>query len=77
MELSLVGRTPNREQLTAWMVNERFHVDDLRRDLKASARTARHRPILRERLELILVLVVEVLCLLLFIDFLFIGYYLE
>ena len=34
-------------------------------------------PTLRERLELILFLVVEVLCLLLFIDFLFIGYYVK
>ena len=34
-------------------------------------------PVLRERLELILFLVVEVLCLLLFIDFLFVGYYVK
>ena len=34
-------------------------------------------PTLRERLELILFLVVEVLCLLLFIDFLFIGFYVK
>ncbi len=35
------------------------------------------RPTLRERRELILFLVVEVLCLLLFIDFLFIGFYVK
>ena len=46
-------------------------------DLKAHAPTALRQPIFRERLELILLLVVEVLCLLLFIDFLFIGYHLE
>ena len=34
-------------------------------------------PTVRERVELILFLVVEVLCLLLFIDFLFIGYYVK
>ncbi len=34
-------------------------------------------PSLRERVELILFLVVEVLCLLLFVDFLFIGYYVK
>ena len=34
-------------------------------------------PGLRQRLELILFLVVEVLCLLLFIDFLFIGFYVK
>lgn len=34
-------------------------------------------PTLRERLELILFLVVEVLCLLLFIDFLFVGLYVK
>ena len=34
-------------------------------------------PTFRERLELILFLVVEVLCLLLFIDFLFVGYYVK
>ena len=35
------------------------------------------RPGFRERLELIILLVVEVLCLLLFIDFLFVGYYVK
>ena len=34
-------------------------------------------PTFRERLELILFLVVEILCLLLFIDFLFIGFYVK
>ena len=34
-------------------------------------------PTFRERLELILFLVVEILCLLLFIDFLFVGYYVK
>ena len=34
-------------------------------------------PSLRERVELVLFLVVEVLCLLLFVDFLFIGYYVK
>ena len=34
-------------------------------------------PGLRERIELILFLAVEVLCLLLFIDFLFIGFYVK
>ncbi|MDP6779823.1 MAG: hypothetical protein QGI83_23905 [Candidatus Latescibacteria bacterium] len=34
-------------------------------------------PTLRERVELILFLVVEVLCILLFVDFLFIGYYVK
>lgn len=34
-------------------------------------------PGFRERLELILFLAVEILCLLLFIDFLFIGYYVK
>ena len=53
---------------------------------KRSARTGRKSemaaeqaqpPTFRERLELILFLVVEILCLLLFIDFLFIGYYVK
>ena len=34
-------------------------------------------PGLRQQLELVLFLVVEVLCLLLFIDFLFIGFYVK
>lgn len=34
-------------------------------------------PTLRERVELILFIAVEVLCLLLFIDFLFIGFYVK
>ena len=34
-------------------------------------------PSLRERAEIILFIVVEVLCLLLFIDFLFIGFYVK
>jgi hypothetical protein len=34
-------------------------------------------PTLRERIELILFIAVEVLCLLLFIDFLFIGFYIK
>ena len=34
-------------------------------------------PTIRERLELVLFLAVEILCLLLFIDFLFIGYYVK
>ena len=34
-------------------------------------------PTLRERIELILFLVVEVLCLLLFVDFLFFGIYVK
>jgi len=34
-------------------------------------------PTLRDRLELILFIVVEVLCLLLFVDFLFIGFYVK
>lgn len=34
-------------------------------------------PSLRERVELVLFLVVEVLCILLFVDFLFIGYYVK
>ena len=34
-------------------------------------------PSLRERVELVLFLVVEVLCILLFVDFLFVGYYVK
>jgi len=34
-------------------------------------------PTIRERLELVLFVVVEVLCLLLFIDFLFVGFYVK
>lgn len=34
-------------------------------------------PKFRERLELILFFIVEILCLLLFIDFLFLGYYVK
>lgn len=34
-------------------------------------------PTLRERIELILFIAVEVLCLLLFVDFLFIGFYVK
>ncbi|MFT5366004.1 MAG: hypothetical protein ACI8V2_000946 [Candidatus Latescibacterota bacterium] len=34
-------------------------------------------PTLRERIEMILFVVVEVLCLLLFIDFLFLGFYVK
>ncbi len=43
----------------------------------ARSKPSEETPALRERLELILFLVVEVLCLLLFIDFLFVGYYVK
>ena len=43
----------------------------------ADGDAAAEAPTFRERLELALFLIVEILCLLLFVDFLFVGYYIK
>jgi len=52
------------------MAKTKAHSADLTSDANGG-------PTLRERVELILFIAVEVLCLLLFVDFLFIGFYVK
>jgi len=48
-----------------------------RKQQSKPAETSEEEPGLREKVEIYLFLVVEILCLLLFVDFLFIGYYVK